>query len=74
MTKNTACKTIKPIDDIKNTLHSINRNINQLKIEVICIKSELLLMKEYVSTATSVNKLEKKDEDKNDEANGWWFY
>jgi archaellum component FlaC len=74
MTKNTASKaasdskTIKPIDDIKNTLHSINRNINQLKIEVICIKSELLLMKEYI------NKLEKKDEDKNDEANGWWFY
>tara|TARA_S200002703_G_scaffold51563_1_gene44782 strand:+ start:10113 stop:10328 length:216 start_codon:yes stop_codon:yes gene_type:complete len=61
----------KPIDDVRNTLHSINRNINQLKTDVICIKSDLSIIKDYI------RKIEKEEKEKieREEAlkNGWWF-
>ncbi len=41
---------VKPIIDVKNTLHTISRNINQLKTDIICIKSEISIIKDYINS------------------------
>ena len=38
----------KPIVNVMNDLHSINRNMNQLKIDLMCIKSDIALLKELI--------------------------
>lgn len=38
----------KPIIDIKNDLHTITRNINQLKTDIICIKADISIIKDYI--------------------------
>jgi len=48
---------MKPIAYVDNNLHTINRNLNQLKIDCICIKSDITLIKEYIK------KIEKIEED-----------
>jgi archaellum component FlaC len=40
----------KPIVDVKNTLHTISRNINQLKTDIICIKSDISIIKDYINS------------------------
>jgi hypothetical protein len=39
----------KPIVDIKNDLHVITRNINQLKTDIICIKADISIIKDYIN-------------------------
>lgn len=39
----------KPIVDIKNDLHTITRNINQLKTDIICIKADISIIKDYIN-------------------------
>jgi len=39
----------KPIVDIKNELHVIARNINQLKTDIICIKADISIIKDYIN-------------------------
>lgn len=39
----------KPIVDIKNELHVITRNINQLKTDIICIKADISIIKDYIN-------------------------
>lgn len=56
---------VKPIVDVKNTLHTISRNINQLKTEIICIKSDISIIKDYIN-------LQKKKEEQI--SKGWWYY
>lgn len=58
----------KPIDDVKNTLHSINRMNNQIKTDVICIKADLSIIKDYI------RKKEKEEREKEEALKGgWWF-
>ena len=58
----------KPIDKVNNNLHSINQILNQLKIEMLCIKSEILQIKEFVK------ELEKTEEFIKVEKSKGWFY
>jgi len=57
----------KPIDKVNNNLHSINQILNQLKIEMLCIKSEILQIKEFVK------ELEKTEEFIKVEKSKGWF-
>lgn len=56
--------TPKPIEDVKNTLHSINSNMNKLKTDLICIKADISIIKDYIR--------EKQKEEKEIQK-GWFF-
>jgi len=55
----------KPIVDVKNSLHSINKMLNEMKVDVICIKSEIKEIKHII-----------KEKEKKSEtiSGGWWIY
>ena len=50
----------KPIDVVKNDIHSIKQNLNTIKVDVVCIKSELKqileLIKEKEKETTPISK------------------
>ena len=54
---------VKPIEDVKNTQHTINRNLNQIKTDIICIKADISIIKDYIN-------LQKKEE----EISKGWFW
>jgi hypothetical protein len=58
---------IKPIVDVKNTLHSMNRMLNEMKVDVICIKSDLKEIKELL------DKKEKDYKHKENIKSGWFL-
>ncbi len=60
--------TTKPIEDVKNTLHSINRNLNQLKTDVVCIKAEISIIKDYI------RRKEKEEREKEESLKSGWFF
>ena len=55
----------KPIVNVMNDLHSINQNLNQLKIDLMCIKSDISLIKEII--------IEKQKKEK-DISRGWYLF
>tara|TARA_R110000796_G_scaffold59335_1_gene136693 strand:+ start:3599 stop:3790 length:192 start_codon:yes stop_codon:yes gene_type:complete len=55
----------KPIVNVMNDLHSINRNMNQLKIDLLCIKSDIALLKELI--------IEKEKKQK-EISKGWYIF
>ena len=55
----------KPIVNVMNDLHSINRNMNQLKIDLMCIKSDIALLKELI--------IEKEKKQK-EISKGWYIF
>jgi len=55
---------LKPIEDVKNTQHSINRTLNQIKTDIICIKADISIIKDYIN-------LQKKKEE---EISKGWFW
>ena len=55
---------LKPIEDVKNTQHSINRTLNQIKTDIICIKADISIIKDYI-------KSQKKKEE--DISKGWFW-
>ncbi len=59
---------VKPIVDVKNTLHSINQMLNGIKVDVICIKSEIKEIKE------NLDKKEKDYKHKESIKSGWFLY
>ena len=38
----------KPIEEVKNDIHSINKTLNTIKVDVVCIKSDLMQIKELL--------------------------
>ena len=60
----------KPINDVKDSLHTISRNLNTIKIDVVSIKSDLMILKEMLNQLDEKNKKEVTS-DKSDD--GWWF-
>lgn len=58
----------KPIDKVNLNLLSINQMLNQLKIDIVCIKSEILQIKEFIKEN------QKKEEFIKVENNKGWFY
>lgn len=57
----------KPIDKVKNEVHQINRNLNKLKTDVICIKSDLSIIKEFIKQK------EKEAQENKDISTGWFW-
>tara|TARA_R110000764_G_C10879809_1_gene368915 strand:+ start:442 stop:633 length:192 start_codon:yes stop_codon:yes gene_type:complete len=55
----------KPIVNVMNDLHSINRTMNQLKVDVLCIKSDIALLKELI--------IEKEKKQK-EISKGWYIF
>ena len=55
----------KPIVNVMNDLHSINRNMNQLKIDLMCIKSDINIIKELI--------IEKEKKQK-EISKGWYIF
>lgn len=58
----------KPIDKVNLNLLSINQILSQLKIDIVCIKSEILQIKEFIKEN------QKKEEFIKVENNKGWFY
>jgi len=38
----------KPIEKVKNDLHTINKNINKIKMELISVKADISIIKELL--------------------------
>jgi hypothetical protein len=56
---------VKPIEDVKNTQHSINRTLNQIKTDIICIKADISIIKDYYRN--------KKSQKKEEISKGWFW-
>tara|TARA_R110000744_G_scaffold61375_1_gene126771 strand:+ start:462 stop:650 length:189 start_codon:yes stop_codon:yes gene_type:complete len=57
----------KPIDKISNDLRIINRTLNQVNTDLMCIKSETLQIK------TILKEIKDKIEVKEEITKGWWY-
>lgn len=53
----------KPIEKVKNDIHEINRNLNKIKTELIAIKADISIIREFI-------KLHQKEEE--DISKGWF--
>lgn len=52
----------KPIEKVKNDVHQINQNINKMKTDVISIKADISIIKDYIK---------KKEQEKEEISKGW---
>ena len=57
----------KPIEKVSNDLRVINRTLNQVKTDLMCIKSETLQIKNILKEIS--DKIEVKEEI----TKGWWY-
>lgn len=65
----------RPIEDIKTTLHTTNRNINQIKIDMITMKSDLSIIKDYIKKQERERLLQQqKDNQKASDIQTGWFW
>tara|TARA_R110000744_G_scaffold213847_1_gene332747 strand:- start:122 stop:316 length:195 start_codon:yes stop_codon:yes gene_type:complete len=55
---------LKPIVDVKNSLHSINKLMNEMKVDLIYIKSDIKEIKEIIKEKEKIEKM----------GGGWWIY
>ena len=55
---------LKPIVDVKNSLHAINKLMNEMKVDLIYIKSDLKEIKEIIKEKQKTEKM----------SGGWWIY
>ena len=54
----------KPIEKVKNDIHSITQNINKLKTDLISIRADISIIKDLLS----------KESKEKEEARAGWFY
>jgi chromosome segregation ATPase len=54
----------KPIEKVKNEVHQINQNINKMKTDLISIRADISIIKDYI----------KKKEEENKEISTGWFW
>jgi len=54
----------KPIEKVKNEIHNINQNINKIKVDLISIRADISLIKDYI----------KKQEKKEEEISKGWIW
>lgn len=52
----------KPIEKVKNDVHQINQNINKMKTDVISIKADISIIKDYIK---------EKEKQKEEISKGW---
>ena len=63
--------SIKPIDLVNETLRSTNNILNEVKIDIICIKSDLMFIKEKLKEINENEKLKLQKEA--EISKGWLF-
>tara|TARA_R110000744_G_scaffold299223_2_gene408678 strand:- start:509 stop:706 length:198 start_codon:yes stop_codon:yes gene_type:complete len=54
--------SIKPIDLVNETLRSTHNILNEVKIDIVCIKSDLMFIKERLKEINENEKLKIKNE------------
>lgn len=54
----------KPIEKVKNDVHEINRNITKIKMDLISMRSDISIIKDYI----------RKKEEENKEISTGWFW
>lgn len=54
----------KPIEKVKNEVHEINRNITKIKTDLISIRADISIIKDFI----------KQKEDQNKEISTGWFW
>ena len=54
----------KPIERVKNDIHTINQNLNKIKTDLISIRADISIIKDYIK---------KKEEDTKDISTGWFW-
>ena len=59
---------IKPIDKVNQNLLSINQLLNQMKIDIVCIKSEIAQIKDFIKEKEKQQEFVKVEKSKG------WFY
>ena len=53
----------KPIEKVKNEVHEINRNINKIKTDLISIRADISIIKDFI-----------KEREKEKEISTGWFW
>ena len=56
----------KPIEKVSNDLHVINRTLNEVKTDLVCIKSDTL---QILNLLKEIKEMEVKEEI----SKGWWY-
>tara|TARA_R100001591_G_scaffold97577_1_gene103633 strand:- start:1297 stop:1494 length:198 start_codon:yes stop_codon:yes gene_type:complete len=59
---------IKPIEKVNQNLLSINQMLNQMKIDMVCIKSEIAQIKDFIKEKEKQQEFVKVEKSKG------WFY
>mgnify|MGYP001476990106 CR=1 FL=1 len=54
----------KPIEKVKNEVHVINQSINKIKTDLISIKADISIIKDYIK---------KKENEEKEISKGWFF-
>ena len=57
----------KPIEKVKNEVHSINQNINKIKTDLITIRADMSIIKDFIKERERIN-----EENKNISAGWFW--
>ena len=63
--------SLKPIDLVNDNLRSITNILNEVKIDIVCIKSDLMFIKERLKEINENEKLKIKNEA--EISKGWLF-
>jgi Icc-related predicted phosphoesterase len=63
--------SIKPIDLVNESLRSTHNILNEVKIDIVCIKSDLMFIKERLKEINENEKLKIKNEA--EISKGWLF-
>ena len=45
----------KPIEKVKNELHEINRNLNKIKTDLISMRADISIIKEFIKESERIN-------------------
>ena len=54
----------KPIEKVKNEVHEINRNMNKIKTDLIAMRADISIIRDFIKLQ------EKKDKEIQ---KGWWY-
>ena len=57
----------KPIEKVKNEVHEINRNINKIKTDLISMRADISIIKDFIKERERI------DEENKDISTGWFW-
>ncbi len=57
----------KPIDKVKNDVHEINRDMTKMKVDLISIRADISIIKDFIKQREKLN------EENKDISTGWFW-